>query len=49
VAAGTLLRITHFGFGDNAVSAEGHGEGWKRVLGWLAAYAAEREGAAVPA
>ena len=32
---GTLVRVRHEGFAGNVQSATEHGEGWKRVLGWL--------------
>jgi uncharacterized protein YndB with AHSA1/START domain len=32
---GTLVRVRHEGFAGNLQSAQEHGEGWKRVLGWL--------------
>jgi uncharacterized protein YndB with AHSA1/START domain len=32
---GTLVRVTQDGFAGNLQSAKDHGEGWKRVLGWL--------------
>jgi uncharacterized protein YndB with AHSA1/START domain len=35
---GTLVRVTHEGFGADVESAKAHGEGWKRVLGWLEAF-----------
>jgi len=35
---GTLVRVRQEGFAGNLASATGHGEGWKRVLGWLHAY-----------
>jgi|SRR5271166_2986046 len=35
---GTLVRVTQEGFTGNAESAKSHGEGWKRVLGWLEAF-----------
>jgi uncharacterized protein YndB with AHSA1/START domain len=35
-ATGTRLRVTHTGFGDRDMAAAGTGEGWKRVLEWLA-------------
>ena len=35
---GTLVRVRQEGFGTNVQSANAHGEGWKRVLGWLEAY-----------
>jgi uncharacterized protein YndB with AHSA1/START domain len=34
--AGTRVRITHTGFVGRAPAAEGTGEGWKRVLEWVA-------------
>lgn len=36
---GTRLTVRHEGFADRAESCKAHGEGWERVLGWLAAYA----------
>ena len=35
-SAGTCVRITHTGFVDRSMEAEGTGEGWKRVLEWAA-------------
>ena len=35
-ATGTRLRVTHTGFVDRDMAAAGTGEGWKRVLEWLA-------------
>lgn len=35
---GTLLKLRHEGFAGDVQSATDHGEGWKRVLGWLSAY-----------
>jgi uncharacterized protein YndB with AHSA1/START domain len=35
MGTGTVVRITHSGFAGNVKSATGHGEGWKRVLGWM--------------
>ena len=35
---GTLVRLRHEGFGSNIESARSHGDGWTRVMGWLAAY-----------
>lgn len=35
---GTRVRVTQEGFARNFASAQSHGEGWKRVLGWLEAY-----------
>ena len=35
---GTKVRVRQEGFAGNLASATGHGEGWKRVLGWLEAF-----------
>jgi len=35
---GTMVKLRHEGFAGNAQAALGHGEGWKRVFGWLEAY-----------
>jgi uncharacterized protein YndB with AHSA1/START domain len=35
---GTLVRVRHEGFAGNLEFATSHGEGWKRVLGWLEAF-----------
>jgi len=35
---GTLLKIRQQGFASNPAAAADHSEGWKRVMGWLAAY-----------
>ena len=35
MGTGTLVKIRHSGFAGNIESAKGHGEGWKRVLGWM--------------
>ena len=35
---GTLVRVRQDGFAGNLEIATGHGEGWKRVLGWLEGY-----------
>jgi len=35
---GTLVRIRHEGFAGNLESAKAHGDGWKRVLGWMIAF-----------
>lgn len=35
---GTLVRVRQEGFAGNVANATGHGEGWKRVLGWLEAF-----------
>ncbi|HEV2468838.1 MAG TPA: SRPBCC domain-containing protein [Candidatus Sulfotelmatobacter sp.] len=41
---GTRVRLRQEGFAGNLESAKGHGEGWKRVLGWLQAFAERSEG-----
>jgi len=40
---GTLVRIRHSGFAGDAKSAADHGQGWKRVLGWMQAYVEQGE------
>jgi uncharacterized protein YndB with AHSA1/START domain len=35
---GTMVRVRHEGFAGNADLAASHGDGWKRVLGWLEAF-----------
>jgi uncharacterized protein YndB with AHSA1/START domain len=35
---GTLVRVRQEGFAGNFESATAHGDGWKRVLGWLEAF-----------
>ena len=39
-ATGTRLLVTHSGFGEHAVRAEGTGDGWKHVLDWLGEFIA---------
>jgi glutathione S-transferase len=41
-AIGTRLRVTHTGFVDRNMAAAGTGDGWKRVLEWLAGHLAWR-------
>jgi len=36
--SGTRVKIQHSGFAGNAEAANSHGEGWKRVLGWVSAF-----------
>ena len=43
VGTGTLVRIRHSGFAGNVEAVRGHGEGWKRVLAWLQAFAEKGE------
>jgi uncharacterized protein YndB with AHSA1/START domain len=38
IGSGTLVRIRHSGFAGDAPAAADHGQGWKRVLGWMQAY-----------
>ena len=40
--SGTRVTIRHSGFAEGGSSGASHAEGWKRVLGWLAAHAALR-------
>lgn len=40
---GTLVRVRQEGFAGNFASAKSHGEGWKRVLGWLEAFVIKAE------
>ena len=35
---GTLVKLRHEGFASDPKQGISHGEGWKRVLGWLEAY-----------
>jgi uncharacterized protein YndB with AHSA1/START domain len=35
---GTLVKLRHSGFLGHPQGAASHGEGWKRVFGWLQAY-----------
>lgn len=43
VGTGTVVRIRHEGFAGAPEAAHGHAEGWKRVLGWLHAFAENGE------
>ena len=40
---GTLVRVTQEGFAGSPDQAKSHGEGWKRVLGWLDAFVTKTE------
>lgn len=40
---GTLVKLHHSGFAGNVKSATGHSDGWKRVLGWMQAFAEKGE------
>ena len=35
---GTMVKLRHSGFAGNIAAAQQHGEGWKRVLGWMQAF-----------
>jgi len=38
---GTMVKLRHEGFATNPAEAITHGDGWKRVFGWLQAYLEE--------
>jgi uncharacterized protein YndB with AHSA1/START domain len=38
MGTGTLVKIRHEGFAGNSQQAISHGNGWKRVLGWMQAF-----------
>lgn len=38
VGTGTLVKVRHSGFAGNIEAAQGHRQGWMRVLGWMQAY-----------
>jgi uncharacterized protein YndB with AHSA1/START domain len=38
IEGGTRVTVRHEGFGDRQESCRGHGEGWERVLAWLAKF-----------
>ena len=40
---GTRVRVTQEGFAGDLEHAKSHGEGWKRVLGWLEAFVTQPE------
>jgi uncharacterized protein YndB with AHSA1/START domain len=40
---GTLVRLRHEGFAGVPAQASSHGDGWKRVLGWLEGYVEKGE------
>jgi uncharacterized protein YndB with AHSA1/START domain len=43
VGTGTMVKIRHSGFAGDIAAAQGHGEGWKRVLGWMQAFVEKGE------
>jgi len=38
MGTGTRVKLRHHGFAGDAKAAAGHGQGWKRVLGWMQAF-----------
>lgn len=38
MGTGTLVKLRHDGFAPATTAAADHGEGWKRVLGWMQAF-----------
>jgi uncharacterized protein YndB with AHSA1/START domain len=38
MGTGTMMKLRHSGFAGNTEAAKAHGEGWKRVLGWMQAF-----------
>jgi uncharacterized protein YndB with AHSA1/START domain len=38
MGTGTVVRLRHQGFAGDAKAAGDHGQGWKRVLGWMQAF-----------
>ena len=38
MGTGTLVKLTHSGFAGDEKDAADHGNGWKRVFGWLQLY-----------
>ncbi|HZR66567.1 MAG TPA: SRPBCC domain-containing protein [Terriglobales bacterium] len=43
VGMGTLVKIHHSGLAGNEQAARSHGEGWKRVLGWVRGFVEKGE------
>ena len=43
MGTGTLVKIRHQGFAGNPEQALSHGQGWKRVLGWMQAFVEQGE------
>jgi len=37
------VKLRHSGFAGNIEAAKAHGEGWKRVLGWMQAFVEKDE------
>jgi len=38
MGTGTRVKLRHHGFAGDAKAAADHGQGWKRVLGWMQAF-----------
>jgi hypothetical protein len=38
-----MVKIRHSGFAGNIAAAQGHGQGWIRVLGWMQAFVEKGE------
>jgi uncharacterized protein YndB with AHSA1/START domain len=43
VGTGTMVRVRHSGFAGDVKDATDHGNGWKRVLGWMQAFVEKGE------
>lgn len=43
VGTGTVVKIRHTGFAGNIAAAQGHSQGWIRVLGWMQAFVEKGE------
>jgi uncharacterized protein YndB with AHSA1/START domain len=43
MGTGTMVKLRHSGFAGNIEAAKAHGEGWKRVLGWMQTFVEKGE------
>jgi uncharacterized protein YndB with AHSA1/START domain len=43
MGTGTLVKLRHSGFAGDVKDAGEHGQGWKRVLGWMQAFVEKGE------
>lgn len=43
MGTGTLVKLSHSGFAGDEKDAADHGNGWKRVFGWLQAFVEKAE------
>ncbi len=43
MGTGTMVRIRHSGFAGNPEAAQGHTQGWIRVLGWMLSFVEDGE------